>query len=222
MKEVVLKQLLLGNLEPLGPRSTLSGINKTATAETIRLHKTGFEQDQQGDLEHHGGLTKAIHHYPYEHYALWKNELTLHPLLKRPGAFGENFSTEGITETEVAVGDTFQIGSCIIQVSQGRQPCWKLNARFNQADMEKRVLESGRTGWYYRVIQPGTLTTGDTLTCVDRPSAEWTIHRVWKALFTASSPEELQLLSKLEHLTSGWKHRAAKRLSEKPRAQQSN
>ena len=103
----------------------------------------------------HGGPEKAVHHYPFDHYEAWRTELGDIGLLRQPGAFGENLSAVGLTEADVAVGDVFRLGSAIVEVSQGRQPCWKLNERFGQPTVAKSVQASGRTGWYYRVIETG-------------------------------------------------------------------
>lgn len=134
-------------------------------------------------------------------------------LLGAPGAFGENISTEGPTEAEVAVGDIFRLGTALVQVSQGRQPCWKLNRRFGVADMARRVQESGRTGWYYRVLQPGVVAPGDRLELVDRVAPEWTLGRLWHALYVDRlNLGELQGIAGLDVLAEGWRRYAIRRL----------
>lgn len=95
---------------------------------------------------------QAVHHYAFDHYPQWIAEIGPRDVLARPGAFGENLSTRGITECDVCVGDVFTLGGATLQVSQSRQPCWKLNARFGLPKMSARVQQSGRTGWYYRVL----------------------------------------------------------------------
>ena len=161
--------VLCGQLLPLGTQGHLSGIAKTIAPAPWRMTRTGFVGDAQGDLKHHGGPEKAIHHYPLDHYDDWREEFGAHPLLSAPGAFGENLSTTGWTENSVHVGDVVRFGSAILQISQGRQPCWKLNARFGRDDVAYRTQMSGRTGWYYRVLEEGTAEPGDQLTRADRP-----------------------------------------------------
>ena len=146
---VPLLGLLVGGVRPLGKRRAPSGIAKSPVAHPVFLHRNGFEGDARGDTIRHGGSEKAVHHYPFDHYADWESEIGPNALLARPGAFGENVSTRGLVEADVAVGDVFRLGQAVIEVSQGRQPCWKLNERFADVRMAKCVQESGRTGWYY-------------------------------------------------------------------------
>ncbi len=148
MTSKALLSLLTGKILPLGPRGVPSGIVKGPVSGPTNLTVTGFDDDAQGDLVRHGGPEKAVHHYPYEHYAIWKSEIGDNNLLDCPGAFGENFSTVGMSEGTVSIGDVFEIGSAVLEVSQGRQPCWKLNARFGNSAMSRLVQSSGRTGWY--------------------------------------------------------------------------
>jgi MOSC domain-containing protein YiiM len=161
----------------------------------------------------HGGPEKAVHHYPHDHYATWVDDVGENPRLEMPGAFGENISTTGLTEHNVAVGDRFRLGSALVEVSQGRQPCWKLNARFDITDMAIRVQKSGRSGWYYRVLEEGIVSEGDTMRLVERLSPEWTLHRVWHLLYVDMlNYEELALMAQIPHLADGWKRYAVRRL----------
>ncbi|MBY8822935.1 MOSC domain-containing protein [Sphingomonas colocasiae] len=207
-----IEQILAGTIRPLGPRATPSGIDKHPVAGRVRIGRDGLVCDAQGDRKHHGGPEKAIHHYALDHYPYWREAIGESDVLGRPGAFGENLATTGPVETDVAVGDTFRLGSALIQVSQGRQPCWKLNLRFGVPDMALRLQSSGRTGWYYRVMEAGDAAAGDGLVLVDRLSPEWTIDRLWRALYvdTLNMPE-LAAMSRLDHLAEGWRRYAAKR-----------
>jgi len=173
-------RLLTGPAKPFGPRAAPSGIDKRPVAGRTWLGREGFTGDEQGDRKHHGGPEKAVHHYAFEHYAPWREAIGARDVLTRPGAFGENLSTTGLSEAQIAIGDTFRAGGALIQVSQGRQRCWKLNLRFGVPDMAFRVQASGRTGWYYRVIEEGFVEAGDDLVLVERISPEWTIERLWR------------------------------------------
>lgn len=164
MTRLILDALLTGRAQPFTRPGSRSGIAKTPRQEPLAATALGLAGDEQGDLRVHGGVEKAIHHYPREHYAAWLSELGEHPLLAQPGAFGENFSTTGWTEDDVCLGDFIRAGSALLQVSQGRMPCWKLSDRFGVADLALRVQQSGRTGWYYRVVEEGMVRVG-------RPSA---------------------------------------------------
>lgn len=167
----------------------------------------------QGDRVRHGGPEKAVHHYPFEHYAAWSNDLGAHPLLEEPGAFGENISTLGLTEDNVAIGDVFGLGSAVIEVSQGRQPCWRLNERFGRKAMARDVQATGRTGWYYRVLRPGTVAPSDRLIPLDRAAPEWTIARIWRAFYVDPlNRGELAGIAALDRLADSWRGLAARRL----------
>lgn len=206
-------EVLVGTLAPLGEKKVPSGIAKKPVSERLLLSSTGFEGDAQGDLKRHGGVDKAVHHYPFDHYEKWVSDIGAAPLLEQVGAFGENISTVGLHETNVALGDVFRLGGARVEVSQGRQPCWKLNSRFGIADMSMRVQKTGRTGWYYRVLETGYVMPGDTLTLIDRTSPDWTIHRLWRTLYVDTMNRgELAQMAALERLPDGWRRYAERRL----------
>jgi MOSC domain-containing protein YiiM len=213
MTGVPLLSLRIGAVAPLGARGVPSGIAKSAVVGPLALSLTGFRGDEQGDTVRHGGPEKAVHHYPFEHYAAWARDLGAHPLLTSPGGFGENISTAGPTEDTVAIGDVFALGTAIVEVSQGRQPCWKLNERFGRAEMARMVQSTGRTGWYYRVLQPGTVAPADRLILLDRTAPEWTLTRIWRAFYVDTlNREELAGIAVLKPLAAGWQAHAARRL----------
>lgn len=203
-----------GRLAPLGPKGVMSGIAKTPVEAAVWLCPTGIDGDVQGDTRVHGGPEKAVLHYAFDHYAAWRSEIgDERAPLARPGAFGENVSSSGLTEGEVAIGDVFRIGAARVQVSQPRQPCWKLNARFGIADMARRVQNSGRTGWYYRVLEPGKINPEDELELLDRSAPIWTITRLQRAFYRDTmNLEELGGIASLEPLSEGFRARARQRL----------
>ena len=206
--------LLIGSVRPLGKRATPSGIAKAPVTAPVLLRRNGFQGDAHGDTVRHGGPEKAVHHYPFDHYANWKSEIGSHALLDRPGAFGENVSTTGLTEADVAIGDIFRLGHALVQVSQGRQPCWKLNERFADIRMARGVQVSGRTGWYYRVLEEGIVSPDDGLQLVERTNAYWTINRVWHHFYVDTmNADALRQIAELPVLTQGWRDHAAKRLA---------
>jgi MOSC domain-containing protein YiiM len=138
--------------------------------------------DGQADQVNHGGLDKAICTYAADHYDAWSRELGPFGVSLQFGAFGENFSVDGLTEDDVCVGDIWRIGAVEVQVSQPRQPCWKLARRWRIDDMALRVVESGRTGWYLRVLAEGPVTAGLAVERVARPFRMWTITQVNRLL----------------------------------------
>ena len=205
--------LLTGRARPLPGSDALSGIFKTAADRPLRLGPEGFESDEQADRRVHGGIEKAVHQYPLDHYPFWRDELGDLPALSAPGGFGENISASGLNEATVSVGDIFRLGTALVQVSQGRQPCWKLNHRFNVPDMARRVQETGRTGWYYRVLEQGIVATGDRLERQDRVAPDWTLHRLWHALYVDRlNLAELKGIAALDVLAEGWRKYAVRRL----------
>ena len=156
----------------------MSGIDKHPVTGPVTLTAQGLEGDEQGDRSVHGGPDKAIHHYAWEHYATWQAELGDLPVLRQPGAFGENFSTTGMTEASLCWGDRVRVGSCLLELAQTRQPCWKLNTRFGHAHMARQVQTTGRTGWYWRVLEGGQVQAGDALYLRERPHPDWPLTRV--------------------------------------------
>jgi MOSC domain-containing protein YiiM len=156
-----------------------------------------------------------VHHYAFDHYAYWERTFTsVYPtVLAPPGAFGENVSTSGVTEADVCVGDVWRAGTALLQVSQGRQPCFKLNQRFELADMARRVQSSGPTGWYYRVVQPGTIGLGDPLRLVERTHPRWSLSRLLRVFYVdRTNRSELEEITALRALSPSWRAVAAKRL----------
>jgi MOSC domain-containing protein YiiM len=159
-----------------GAEPWTSGIYKSPVSGRIPLSPTNLAGDGQADLNVHGGPDKAVCVYSADHYPFWREQLGAPEC--GPGWFGENFSIEGQSEQDVAVGDTYRVGTVVVQISQPRAPCSKLGRRWSRLDMPKLVLQSGRTGWYLRVLEPGDVECGDTLTLIDRPYAHWTIDAV--------------------------------------------
>jgi MOSC domain-containing protein YiiM len=156
-----------------------------------------------------------LHHYPREHYAAWADWSQRADLLTHAGAFGENLSTTGLTETSVCIGDVFRLGDATLQVSQGRQPCWKLDARFGEPGLARQMQASGRTGWYYRVLSPGGVRVGDSLELLERRHAAWPLSRVIALLFSrdVSHAAEWQRASELPELAVNWRQTLSRRVS---------
>ncbi|MDR6935777.1 MOSC domain-containing protein [Luteibacter sp. 3190] len=208
--------VMTGPVAALGDAGAVSAMHKRPVHDAVRITTTGLASDAQADLKVHGGPEKAIHHYPFDHYAAWRAELPARPVLDEPGAFGENLSTQGLVETGVAVGDVFRLGSAVLQVSQGRQPCWKLNLRFDTRDMALRLQQSGRTGWYYRVLEEGDVSPGDRLERIDRVTPAWTIERVWRIFYIDRLDyDALSAMAELPTLAESWRRHARRRLESK-------
>jgi MOSC domain-containing protein YiiM len=212
---VELRALLVGKAVPINDKGDLSAIGKCPVATALWLGEEGFVGDEQADRRVHGGPEKAVHHYPFEHYASWlADHADLSLPLAEVGAFGENLSTVGMTEETVCVGDVYRLGGALVQVSQARQPCWKLAERFGRRDMPLRLQQTGRTGWYYRVLQPGEVRVGYTLMLVERPHPDWPLARLLRVIFDRSlASEVLKDIVALTVLSASWRKLAEKRLA---------
>ncbi len=210
--ELFLESLLVGRVAPLTDDGETSAIAKSAVAGLCTVTRLGIAGDEQADLSVHGGPDKAIHHYPRDHYAWWARNIGTRPVLGTAGAFGENISTTGLTETEACIGDRFRLGSALVEICQGRQPCWKQAHRLDDKRTVAMMVKSGRTGWYYRVVEEGAVAAGDTLTLLDRPHPEWSVARV-TAMVVAGAERDDQAawraLAALDMLAEGWRERAA-------------
>jgi MOSC domain-containing protein YiiM len=156
-------------------REWTSGIFKEKVEGAVWLSKTKLEGDGQADLENHGGLEKAVFAYPLEHYRYWQQEHGISDISS--GGMGENFIIDQINEGMISIGDTFQIGEAIVQVSQPRQPCWKPARRFRTKNLALLIQNTGRTGWYFRVLKEGHVEAGQPLILVENPYPQWTIEK---------------------------------------------
>ena len=207
-------EVRVGKLAPLGATEVLSGIDKKIVLGPVTARATGLDGDEQGDRRHHGGPDKAIHVYPLSHYTRWAAELPDQAELFRPGGFGENFVVDGVTEADVCLGDRFRLGDALLELSQSRQSCWRLNIRFGRADMARLVQTTGRTGWYFRVLEPGEITAGGPATLEARPHPEWTLQRIARLLYHDTQNEtELAEFAALPDLPERWRRLAKRRLS---------
>jgi MOSC domain-containing protein YiiM len=147
-----------------------TGIFKEPVNGPVQLRALNLDGDRQADLSVHGGPYKAVYAYPSEHYVFWRDQLLGDDLPW--GMFGENFTTEGLSENELHIGDRLQVGTATVMVRQPRIPCYKLAAKFQRDDILQRFLESGRSGFYFSVEQEGTVAAGDAFKLLSRnPSA---------------------------------------------------
>lgn len=190
-----------------------SAIAKLPVADAVAVGRLGLAGDEQADRSVHGGIDKAIHHYPADHYDWWRGQLGAVPLLGAAGAFGENISTTGLDETSVFLGDRFRLGSALVEVTQARQPCWKLDHRFGAKGVMAAVVQTRRSGWYYRVLEPGTVRAGDDLELVERPWPDWPLASLFGLLIGGEAkdrPADLRALRDVPVLAETWKVRRAK------------
>lgn len=207
--------LLTGKARRFGAKGEPSAIDKRAVEGRRVVDALGIAGDEQADLSVHGGPDKAIHHYPRDHYGWWAETIGDHALLQDAGAFGENISTSGLTESAACIGDRYRLGSALVEISQGRQPCWKLGHRFGIATLPATVVTSRRGGWYYRVIEDGAVGAGDALELMERPLPDWSVERVFHLLIGGAGkrePAALRALAAMDLLAANWRARADKLL----------
>lgn len=181
-----------------------TGFFKNAATGPVWLGYEGFRGDEQADRRVHGGTDKAVCVYPAAHYPYWTTTL---PVADLPfGAFGENITLDGISETDVCIGDRFTLGEAEVQISQPRQPCWKLARRWQVKDLALQVEQTGFTGFYFRVLRHGHVRAGDSLSLIERPFPEWTIARCNEIMHHAKDDSEAaRILSECPLLSASWK-----------------
>jgi MOSC domain-containing protein YiiM len=192
-------------------RKAQTSIFKTPVSGRVHVTRDNVEGDQQSDLSVHGGPEKAVYAYPAEHYSFWRREL---PDADLPwGAFGENFTTEGLLEDEVWIGDRYRVGTVELVVTQPRMPCYKLAIRFGQPDVVKRFLQSRRSGFYLAVEREGEVGAGDAIERLARDERRLSIADV-VALYATDSANQPLLESASAHpsLPAAWREYFRKRL----------
>ncbi len=198
-------KIFMGGIRPLPPENRPTGIFKTEVMMPVWLGPEGLAGDAQADRRVHGGPEKALHQYPATHYARLATAFPeLRPQLL-PGALGENLSVPGWDETKVCIGDIFRLGDALIQVSQPRSPCWKIDSRFGCEGMTRLIDAEGITGWYFRVIEAGTVEPGCVFERVEQPTPEATLALfldVWRS--HRPTPARLRQLAATLGLSTRW------------------
>jgi MOSC domain-containing protein YiiM len=181
-----------------------TGFYKNPISGPIELYVLGLKGDGVADTNSHGGHDKAVLGYSLAHYSFWKSILGGDEL--EPGSFGENFSIVGQTESSACIGDRYKVGDCELEISQPRQPCWKLGRRLQNKMMPKWVTQTGFGGWYFRVLKTGMIERGMAMQLIKRPHPQWTISRANDVLYgrelDSASMTELMLLPEL---SDSWK-----------------
>lgn len=192
-------------------RAAETSIFKTPVSRRVHVARDNVEGDRQADLSVHGGPEKAVYAYAAEHYDFWRREL---PNVELPwGSFGENFTTEGLLEDDVWIGDRYRIGTAELVVTQPRMPCYKLAIRFGNADIVKRFLQSHRSGFYLAVAREGDVGAGDAIERLPRSQTRLTVAEV-VALYAADSGNQPLLANASQHpsLPASWREYFRKRI----------
>ena len=203
-----IQHLFAGGLENLEPEGQFTGIYKRRIPGKARVETLGIVGDEHGDPRVHGGAEKAIHQYAAENYGLLAQAFPQCASSLIPGSLGENMSAHDMTERNVHIGDVFRVGSTVLQVSQPRSPCWKINHRFGVEKMSMFVAQARITGWYYRVVSPGDICPGDEIALLDRHTERFSIEQFWQVQMSHRPPlDDLAELAAVPGLAPEWRQR---------------
>jgi MOSC domain-containing protein YiiM len=192
-------------------RTVSTGIFKAPVDGPVMLRLLNLDGDRQADLTVHGGKTKAVYAYPFEHYDFWRNEL---PDMELPyGMFGENFTTSGLLEEAVHIGDRFRVGTAEVMVTEPRMPCYKLGLKFGRSDIIKRFLQSRRSGFYFAVLQEGEVRAGDSIELLTENQQGVTIADIVRLYaFDKGNLELLKRAVAVDELPLSWREYFQKQL----------
>jgi MOSC domain-containing protein YiiM len=192
-------------------KEVLTSIYKTPVEHKVYVTADHIKGDEQADLVHHGGKDKAICVYPYEHYSYWEEKF------KKPlqyGAFGENVTMTGLLEDQVFIGDIYQVGDAVVQVSQPRQPCYKLSAKHNIHDLAVLVQQTGFTGFYFRVLTEGNISSDSEVKLIKKHPKSITVSFANNIMHhEKDNAAAIKQLAALDELSNDWKQTFLKRLA---------
>jgi MOSC domain-containing protein YiiM len=177
---VAVEGIYVGKLRGIGPDASPTGIFKSPVEGPIAVSTLGLAGDIQVDRCAHGGTEKALYHYPAENYAVLRQALPHLEGAFVPGSIGENLSTHGIDEDSVHIGDIFSVGSALLQVSQPRRPCWKVNHKYGNGHIGALLMSEGISGWYYRVLKEGEIALGDSIELRERLPHSVPVRQIWQ------------------------------------------
>jgi MOSC domain-containing protein YiiM len=195
-----------------GGKKVSTGIFKSPPRSTVKVNAKGIEGDVQVDLRFHGGADKAVYVYPDIHYRFWEQQLKR--LTLEDSQFGENLNISLLDDEDVFIGDRYQVGSVIVEVTQPRIPCFKLGVRLQQETFPVQFLAAGRLGFYLRVEHSGEFKLGDSFSLLQRGHSGVTVFDLWRATFTAGGDRVIakKALDSLPYLDEGWRKRLAGKL----------
>jgi MOSC domain-containing protein YiiM len=189
-----------------------TGIFKKPVAGPVMMRKLDLDGDRQADLSVHGGPYKAVYAYPSEHYEFWRKEF---PEMDLPwGQFGENLTTQGLNESDTHIGDVLRIGKAAVQVTQPRVPCFKLAAKFQRDDILKRVLQSGRSGFYFSVIEEGLVAAGDEIERIREDENGIAVSDINKLYYHGTDVPLMRRVIQLNALPADWREHFSAKLAE--------
>jgi MOSC domain-containing protein YiiM len=213
MHQGIVRSVHVGSIMPLGPEGVLSGFVKHPIDGEVRVETLGIIGDEQADLSVHGGPEKAVYGYALSNYDLWRADFPDLADKLSAGSVGENLAIDGITEADICLGDVHAIGTTLLQVCQPRQPCFKFALRFEDSQLPPAMTKNGRSGWYYRVLQPGDLKAGDDVRLHARPNPDFPFTRLVEIITRKNtSLEEIGQLAATPELASQWREHFSGRI----------
>lgn len=189
---MIVEAICAGRSAPIAGGKT-SAIAKSAIIGPATIGFAGVEGDTQVDRVHHGYPAMAVHLYPADHYTWLRDTFDAPAALNGPGSMGENLFVHGIDETGVRIGDRYRLGTALIEATQPRQPCATIERHFDRKGVVKAIVQSGRCGMFFRVLEPGTATAGDSLDLVARGPDDWTIRRAFFLVYGSGRPDPAEL-----------------------------
>jgi MOSC domain-containing protein YiiM len=211
-ERVRLDGLYAGGITLIGPAQHRTGIVK-GPQDRVSVNVEGIVGDVQVDRRFHGGRDKAVHHFPADHYPELARRFPAAAERLVPGSLGENLSTLGWTDADVAIGDVYGAGTVVLQVTQPRSPCWKINERLGEPDASRWIADRGITGWYCRVLAGGVLRGGDELVRLERPAAPVPLREFWRTVQAhRPRPADLERMVSIPGLAADWRRRLQERL----------
>jgi len=210
-KDFKILGLFQGEIKTLGPGAVKSAIIKDQVSTPVHISLTQFGSDQISDLKHHGGKLRVVHQYVSEHYQQWRKLFPANSELFNPGSFGENLSSQGVSEKDICIGDIIEVGDCLLQVTEPRRPCGTLNIRYGNHHFLEKLMQTTFYGWFYQVIRPGQITAGQTGKIVQRTHPELTLETTIRAVFGPSPDFNLcQKLIECQELSPTWQNYAGR------------
>ncbi|GGE00793.1 molybdenum cofactor sulfurase [Polymorphobacter glacialis] len=210
----IIQAIHVGRTAPLRGNGQLAAFIKTPVTGSVAIHSLGIAGDEQTHRRVHGGPDKAVYAYALSDYVGWRAEFPEIADRFGPGSMGENLVVTGLDETSVHIGDIIRCGTALLQVSQIREPCAILADVMGTAKVVRAMVRSGRCGWYFRVLEPGSVAAGDPHTIIERPNPSWPISRFTPfAAGKGGTVEALQELTTLPGLTRYWRTKAEKALA---------
>lgn len=205
--------LFTGTIRPLPESGRPTGMYKSGVTVEVRFTTEGIVGDEQADRRVHGGPEKAVHLYPANHYRQLAQHFPEAADLLHPGTLGENISVDGLDESQVHIGDIWQLGSALLQLCQPRNPCWKIDERLGTEGVAEYIAKNHLTGWYWRVVQEGCASPGDLLTLITRPPESFSLLAAM-SLWAEHRPDlhQLRQLTQAKGIAAHWQSKIQQRL----------